>query len=100
PAWAASGSGGSQSDGSKSGGRGSTPLALPNPLSWAGLELRARLSTLIGQDQYPAELAGWGPVHAELARELASTLGSGQWRFVITDQDGYPTHCGITRTRP
>ncbi|HET9257565.1 MAG TPA: DUF222 domain-containing protein [Pseudonocardiaceae bacterium] len=79
---------------------GPTPAAPANPLSWAGLELRVRLSTLVGQDQYPAELAGWGPVHAESARELASTLGSGQWRFVITDQDGYPTHCGITRTRP
>jgi hypothetical protein len=39
------------------------------PVVGAGLELRARLSTLLGRDQYPAELAGWGYLHAELARE-------------------------------
>jgi hypothetical protein len=69
-------------------------------LNWAGVELRVRLSTLLGHDHYPAELAGWGPVHAELARELASTLGRAQWRFAITDERGYPIHCGITRARP
>ncbi|MGQ0716912.1 MAG: DUF222 domain-containing protein [Pseudonocardiales bacterium] len=66
----------------------------------AGLELRVRLSTLLGLDQYPAELAGWGFVHAELARDLATTLGSAQWRFAITDAPGQLTHCGITRARP
>ncbi len=66
----------------------------------AGLELRVRLSTLLGRDQYPAELAGWGPMHAELARDLARDLGGAQWRFAITDEDGQLTHCGITRARP
>ena len=47
-----------------------------------------RLSTLLGQDQYPAELAGCGPVHAELARDLTTTLGGAQWRFAITDEQG------------
>jgi hypothetical protein len=59
-----------------------------------------RLPTLLGHDQYPAELAGWGPVHAELARELAATLGGGEWRFAITDEQGQLSHCGITRARP
>jgi Domain of unknown function (DUF222) len=66
----------------------------------AGLELRVRLSTLLGFDQYPAELAGWGFVHAELARDLATTLGGAQWRFAATDEDGQLIHCGITRVRP
>ena len=66
----------------------------------AGMELRARLSTLLGYDQYPGELAGWGPVHAELTRDLATTLARGQWRFAITDEQGYLLHCGITRARP
>ena len=39
-----------------------------------GLELRVRVSTLLGCDQYPGEIAGWGPVHAELARDLIPTL--------------------------
>ncbi|MGH3906919.1 MAG: HNH endonuclease signature motif containing protein [Pseudonocardiaceae bacterium] len=65
-----------------------------------GMELRVRLSTLLGRDEYPGELAGWGPVHAELARDLATTLGGGQWHFAITDEHGHLRHCGITRARP
>ncbi|MGH3754931.1 MAG: HNH endonuclease signature motif containing protein [Pseudonocardiaceae bacterium] len=69
--------------------------------SWgAGVELRVQLSTLLGRDQYPAELAGWGPAHAELARDLAPTLGGAQWRFAITNEHGQLTHSGITRARP
>ena len=59
------------------------------------MELRVRLSALLGYDQHPAELAGWGPVHAELARDL----GGAEWRFAITDEHGQLTHCGITRAR-
>ena len=69
-------------------------------MTWDGVELRVQLSTLLGHDQYPAEAAGWGPVHAELARDLAATLGAAQWRFVVTDEHGYPIRCGITRARP
>ncbi|MDQ4011033.1 MAG: HNH endonuclease [Actinomycetota bacterium] len=65
-----------------------------------GMELRVRLSTLLGHDQYPAELAGWGYLHAELARDLAATLGQASWHFAITDAHGQLTHCGITRARP
>ncbi|MGH3534610.1 MAG: DUF222 domain-containing protein [Pseudonocardiaceae bacterium] len=68
--------------------------------SGSGMELRVRLSTLLGCDQYPAELAGWGPVHAKLAHELATTLGGAQWRFAITDEHGQLRHCGITSARP
>ncbi|HZA15315.1 MAG TPA: hypothetical protein VE645_00195 [Pseudonocardiaceae bacterium] len=64
------------------------------------MELRVRLSTLLGRDQYPAELAGWGYLHAELARDLVGTLGQAQWRFAITDAHGQLAHCGITRARP
>ncbi|MBV9011413.1 MAG: HNH endonuclease [Pseudonocardiales bacterium] len=65
-----------------------------------GMELRVRLSTLFGRDEYPAELAGWGPVHAELARKLVTTLGGAQWRFAITDAQGQLLHCGSSRARP
>ncbi|PZS40178.1 MAG: hypothetical protein DLM62_04255 [Pseudonocardiales bacterium] len=66
----------------------------------AGMELRVRLSTLLGRDEYPAELAGWGPVHADLARDLATSMTRGQWRFAITDEHGHLLRCGITRVRP
>jgi len=65
-----------------------------------GIELRAGVSTLLGHDQYPAELAGWGPLHAELARVLAGRLARGEWRWVVTDERGLLLDCGVTRTRP
>lgn len=64
------------------------------------IELRARLSTLLARDQHPAEIAGWGPVHAELARDLTDQLARGQWRWVVTDDQGLLLDCGITRLRP
>ncbi len=65
-----------------------------------GIELRVRVSTLLGRDQYPGEITGWGPVHAELTRDLIPTLLRGQWRYAITDSRGQLLHAGITRTRP
>ncbi|MGH3822380.1 MAG: DUF222 domain-containing protein, partial [Pseudonocardiaceae bacterium] len=74
----------------------------PSPLApaGAGMELRARLSTLLGQDEYPGELSGWGPIHAALTRNLATLMSRGQWRFAITDEHGKLLHCGITPARP
>ncbi len=65
-----------------------------------GMELRARLSTLLGHDEYPGELTSWGPIHAELTRNLATFMSRGQWRFAITDEHGQLLHCGITPARP
>jgi hypothetical protein len=91
-------------DDAKTGECGSPPVTQPGRAAriavGTGLELRVRLSTLLGRDQYPAELAGWGPLHAELARDLARDLGGAQWRFAITDEDGQLISCGITRARP
>jgi hypothetical protein len=66
----------------------------------AGMELRARLSTLLGRDEFPGELAGWGPIHAGLTRNLATLMARGEWRFAITDAHGQLLHGGITRARP
>ncbi|HWR46793.1 MAG TPA: DUF222 domain-containing protein [Pseudonocardiaceae bacterium] len=90
--------------GDAAGGEAGSPALGEGPTrpacAGAGVELRVRLSTLLGQDQYPAELAGWGPLHAELARDLAGALGGAQWRFALTDEHGRLTHCGITHARP
>jgi hypothetical protein len=62
------------------------------------LRLSARLSTVVGADQRPADLSGWGPVHAELAREIAMRLGS--WWCVLTGDDGLPQAVVSIRRRP
>ena len=54
-----------------------------------GLRLSAGLLTVMGGDQRPADLAGWGPVHAELAADLALRLGS--WWCVLVGRRRHPT---------
>jgi hypothetical protein len=82
-------------------GRGAAGDPAPQRrLSGAGMELRVRLSTLLGHDEYPGELAGWGPVHAGLTRAQTTAMARGQWRFAITDKHGQLLHCGITQARP
>ncbi|WP_019878141.1 HNH endonuclease signature motif containing protein [Sporichthya polymorpha] len=65
-----------------------------------GVQLTAKVSTLLGLDRDPAELAGQGPVHAEYARDLAHRLAAGQWRFAVTGPDGYAVSSGLVSPRP
>ena len=64
------------------------------------VRVRVRLSTLMGVDRFPGELAGMGPVHVELARDLVARMGAAQWRFVLTDTDGGFLHAGLITARP
>jgi hypothetical protein len=67
---------------------------------WAVGEVRVELTTLLGLDEHPAELPGWGLVHAGLARRLVAGMSAGEWRFAICADDGRLLHTGITRYRP
>lgn len=51
-------------------------------------------------DRFPAELAGWGPIHADYARTLVADLGEAQWRYVVVDDNGGFTISGLTNVRP
>src|SRR5690606_24680070 len=64
-----------------------------------GLRLLARLATVAGADARPGILAGWGPVHAELARTIAASPGA-RWWYVLVEHDGSPAAIGRLRTRP
>jgi len=62
------------------------------------IDVTVALSTLMGLDDQPAELAGFGPIAAEQARALA--LG-GTWRRIVTDPlTGAVLDVGRTRYRP
>ena len=62
------------------------------------IDVTVALSTLMGLDDQPAELAGFGPIAAEQARALA--LG-GTWRRIVTDPlTGTVLDVGRTRYRP
>jgi hypothetical protein len=62
-------SGASRNDGDEDSSAAPTDQPTPTAPDGAGMELRVRLSTLLWYDQRPAELAGWGTIHAELARD-------------------------------
>jgi hypothetical protein len=48
------------------------------------IQVTVALSTLLGVDEQPGELAGHGPIPATLARRLAADE-SGTWRRLVTD---------------
>lgn len=54
-------------------------------------------STLAGRDDKPAELAGYGPITATTAREIAA---DGIWQALHTDSTGIVSGIGRRRYRP
>jgi hypothetical protein len=54
---------------------------------------------LTGASDEPAELAGYGPIPASMARELAADQ-TGTWRRLVTDPTGQLLDYGRTRYRP
>ncbi|WP_283134320.1 HNH endonuclease signature motif containing protein [Rhizohabitans arisaemae] len=71
-----------------------------SPQRWAAGELRVEATTLLGLDEHPGELAGWGPVPSGQARRIALRQGKAVWRWVLTDDEGRLVDCGVTRHRP
>jgi Domain of unknown function (DUF222) len=65
-----------------------------------GVDVRVTvpLTTLLGANDLPGELAGYGPIPAAVARDLAA---GGTWRRILTDPaSGRPLDYGTTRYRP
>ncbi|HLR94288.1 MAG TPA: DUF222 domain-containing protein, partial [Jiangellaceae bacterium] len=55
-------------------------------------------STLIGIDDHPGQLAGYGTITADVARRIAA---AGTWRRILTDPvNGAPLDYGRTRYEP
>jgi hypothetical protein len=74
-------------------------IGTPRPVTY-GIEVRVRLSTLLGLDEHPAELPGWGPISAAAARDLVAAQHHAEWRIAIVDTEGYLLHGHLTRRRP
>ena len=69
--------------------------------SGGSVDLQVDLATLAGLDDHPGELGGFGPVIADIARQVAEQQRQASWRWTVTDPDtGQPLHHGITRRRP
>ncbi len=62
------------------------------------VDIEIDLPTLVGLVDQPGQIPGFGPVIADVARQLATEYGR-QWQITITHQNT-PLWCGITRRRP
>jgi hypothetical protein len=63
------------------------------------IQVCVALSTLLGLDEQPGELAGSGPIPASVARKLAADP-TGTWRRLVTDEPGKLIDYGRTTYRP
>ncbi|HEU5271891.1 MAG TPA: DUF222 domain-containing protein [Jatrophihabitans sp.] len=75
--------------------------ALPRPQGRRpSIQVIVGADTLLGLDDQPAQLTGYGPITAETARRLAADE-SGTWRRLLTDRDtGALLDIGAHRYRP
>ena len=65
------------------------------------VDIRVDLTTLTELDQNAGDLAGYGPVIAEIARKVAATNLDCEWRYTVTDpSSGRVVTTGTTRRRP
>ena len=65
------------------------------------VDIRVDLDTLARLSESPGDLAGCGPVVADIARQVAAEDTGAEWRFTITHPDtGRVVHNGTTRRRP
>jgi hypothetical protein len=65
------------------------------------VDIRVDLTTLAELDDNPAEIPGWGPVIADIARQTVTKQDDAEWRVTVTDPvNGQVVHSGTTRRRP
>lgn len=58
------------------------------------------LATLARLAETAGDLGGYGPVIADIARQVADASRKDEWRFVVTDSERRALHTGLTRRRP
>ena len=75
--------------------------ASPTGRGTGGVHITVDLTTLAQLDETSGELAGYGPVIAEIARKTAKTEQNRTWTATITDPEtGRPLHTMTIRRRP
>ncbi|HEX9761910.1 MAG TPA: HNH endonuclease, partial [Acidimicrobiia bacterium] len=64
------------------------------------VDVRVDLTTLAGLDDKAAEIPGFGPIIADIARQVAEQQTKDPWTFTVTDDNGNIIATGNTRRRP
>ncbi|MDJ0925834.1 MAG: DUF222 domain-containing protein, partial [Acidimicrobiia bacterium] len=68
---------------------------------FGNLDMKATAETLLGQSEESAELGGFGPVVADVARQVAEHQDQAKRRWILVDPvTGQPLDGGIIRRRP
>ena len=70
--------------------------------SWRGtVDIHVDLATLARLSEDPGELGGFGPVIADIARQVAESQPQAEWRWTLTHpESGQVIDNGTTRRRP
>jgi len=63
------------------------------------VDISVELTTLAGLNDHPGELRGYGPVIADIARQVAEDQSDAEHRVTVTEH-GDPIWTGTTRRRP
>lgn len=63
----------------------------------ASIQVTVAATTLLGLDDHPATLGSYGPIPAQVAREVAQDA---TWRRIVTDPTGQAAHLSTTTYRP
>jgi hypothetical protein len=85
--------------GSATDGQASGSGAMPAPRRGV-VELQVPLTTLLDLTQLPGDLNGFGPVVADIARQVAAQHHDGTWRFSVYNEIGHLLCHGTTAARP
>ena len=65
------------------------------------VDIQVDLPTLADLSDAPGEIPGWGPVIADVARQMVADDADAEWRVTVTDPDtGDVAWHGVTRRRP
>jgi hypothetical protein len=73
---------------------------MPSANGSGGVEIVCDLTTLTEFASNPGELSGYGPVVADIARQIARRQIDSDWRYTLVDETGQPVHVGTTSRRP
>jgi len=66
----------------------------------AMVDITVDLATLVGLEEKAAEIPGYGPVIADIARQVAQEQEKAEWRWTMVDDNNQVLHTGITTRRP
>ena len=64
------------------------------------IHLHVDLDTLAALAEHPGDLQGYGPVVADVARQVAAENAESEWRFTVVDRQSDVQVSGVTRRRP